>query len=258
MAARVFLLGALTSPGRLAAEAMVRAGLGPVLTGRRADDLVALTGDLAGLGPMAAPPSWAVADATDPHSIAALVDDPRDVLVSTVGAFARRGWPAVDAALTAGCGYVDAAAEPAFIRGVFDAPSVEGTGARLLPGLDGARLAERLAAAIAVAQARERGNVPAAVGIRHVDRSHGHRPLRIRAQVYDPVGRVVGRGEVVGPVRPEVTAQALAWAVSGLASGRVHRRGALTVVEAFGLPAVRTACAAMGLRVVEGAGEDAG
>ena len=48
---RVILFGATGFTGRLTAEAMTRAGLAPVLAGRSADALVAVTGDVAGLGP---------------------------------------------------------------------------------------------------------------------------------------------------------------------------------------------------------------
>ena len=91
---QVILLGATGFTGRLTAEAMTRAGLAPVLAGRSADALVALTGDVAGLGPIDAPPTWRTADVTDPASVRALLTSPDDVLVSTVGPFTRLGRPA--------------------------------------------------------------------------------------------------------------------------------------------------------------------
>src|SRR5437763_704941 len=80
---RVVLFGATGFTGRLAAEAMTRAGLAPVLAGRSPDALVDLTGELAGLGPMDAPPTWRSADAAEPESVRALVTSSDDVLVST-------------------------------------------------------------------------------------------------------------------------------------------------------------------------------
>ena len=167
MTARVVLLGATGFTGRLTAEAMVRAGLAPVLAGRSVDALVALTGDLAGLGPMDAPPSWAVADASDPASVRALVHDPADVLVSTVGPFTRLGRAAVDAAVDQGCAYVDSTGEGPFIRAVFedDGPRAERTGARLLTAFGYDYVPGNLAGALAIRAARAAGRVPTAVEV---------------------------------------------------------------------------------------------
>src|SRR4029079_9790237 len=43
-----------------------------------------------------------------------------DVLISTVGPFAKWGVPAVRAAVAAGCRYLDSTGEPEFIRRVFE------------------------------------------------------------------------------------------------------------------------------------------
>ena len=96
---RVILFGATGFTGRLTAEVMTRAGMAPVLAGRSPDALVALTGDLAGRGPMNAAPTWQAADVNDPASVRALVSSPDDVIVSTVGPFSRLGRPAIDAAI---------------------------------------------------------------------------------------------------------------------------------------------------------------
>mgnify|MGYP003487887944 CR=1 FL=1 len=85
--------------GRLTAEAMTRAGLAPVLAGRSPDSLVELVAELAPHAPIDAAPTWRQADVSDPASVRALVDDPSDVLVSTVGPFARLGRVALDAAI---------------------------------------------------------------------------------------------------------------------------------------------------------------
>ena len=96
MAGRAICFGATGFTGRLTAEAMVRAGMAPVLAGRSAEALIDLTGELAGLGPIDRPPTWQVADARDPGSVRALITSPDDVIVTTVGPFLRFGSAAVD------------------------------------------------------------------------------------------------------------------------------------------------------------------
>lgn len=167
MGARVICFGATGFTGRLTAEVMVRAGMAPVLAGRSADSLISLTGDLAGLGPIDRPPTWQVADASDPASVRALVSSPDDVLVSTVGPFQRLGRAAVDAAVEAGCGYADSTGEPAFIRHVFeqDGPRAEATGARLLTAFGYDYVPGNLAAAFAIDDARQAGRTPTIVEV---------------------------------------------------------------------------------------------
>ena len=167
MTGQVILLGATGFTGRLTAEAMTRAGLAPVLAGRSADALVALTGDVAGLGPIDAPPTWRTADVTDPASVRALVTSPDDVLVSTVGPFTRLGRPAVEAAIEQGCAYLDSTGEPPFIRAVFEeyGSRAEATGARLLTAFGYDYVPGNLAAAHAIADARAAGRVPVIVEI---------------------------------------------------------------------------------------------
>ena len=164
---RVILFGATGFTGRLTAEVMTRAGMAPVLAGRSADALVALTGDLAGLGPIDAAPTWQAADVNDPASVRALVSSPDDVIVSTVGPFSRLGRPAIDAAIAQGCGYVDSTGEPTFIRQVFesdDAPA-RASGARLLTAFGYDYVPGNLAGALAIAAAREVGRIPVVVEV---------------------------------------------------------------------------------------------
>ncbi len=167
MAGRVILFGATGYTGRLTAEAMTRAGLAPVLAGRSADSLVDLTGEMAGFGPIDAPPTWQCADAADPVSVRSLVTSPDDVLVSTVGPFTRLGRPAVDAAVDQGCGYVDSTGEASFIRRVFeeDGPRARASGARLLPAFGYDFVPGNLAAALALRDAHGRGGVPVSVEV---------------------------------------------------------------------------------------------
>ncbi len=193
------LLGATGYTGRLAADAMVRAGLAPVLAGRSADAVIELVGDLAGLGPMDTPPSWAVADVEDPASVRALVTDPGDVLVSTVGPFTRLGRAAVDAAVAQGCAYVDSTGEPAFVRTVFEAdgPRAAATGARLLPAFGYDFLPGNLAGALAIAAARAAGLTPSVVQVGYFTRgaaamSSGTRASVLASALEPPVSRRAG------------------------------------------------------------------
>jgi short subunit dehydrogenase-like uncharacterized protein len=113
VAARIVLFGATGYTGRLAAEAMVERGVQPVLAARtqsKLDELAAeLGGDL----------ETRTADVSDPPSVAALVER-GDVLVTTVGPFARWGRPAAGAATTKHAHYIDSTGEPPFIREVFE------------------------------------------------------------------------------------------------------------------------------------------
>ena len=113
MAGRTVLFGATGYTGRLVAEAMAERGMKPVLAARSRDKLEALAEELGG------GLETAVADVSDPPSVSALVES-GDVLVTTVGPFARWGGPAAAAATTAGAHYLDSTGEPAFIREVFE------------------------------------------------------------------------------------------------------------------------------------------
>src|SRR3954449_6040763 len=112
MAGRIVLFGATGYTGDLTARAMVGRGLRPVLAARSAERLEALAGELGGLDTM-------VADVADPASVRSLVER-GDVLVTTVGPFARWGRPAVDAAIAAGAHYIDSTGETHFIREIFE------------------------------------------------------------------------------------------------------------------------------------------
>jgi short subunit dehydrogenase-like uncharacterized protein len=113
MAARIVLFGATGYTGRLAAEAMVERGLEPVLAARTQSKLDALGPELG------ADLETRTADVSDPPSVAALVEH-GDVLVTTVGPFAKWGQPAAAAATTKQAHYIDSTGEPQFIREVFE------------------------------------------------------------------------------------------------------------------------------------------
>jgi short subunit dehydrogenase-like uncharacterized protein len=107
----IVVFGATGYTGDLVARALVARGRRPVLAARNAERLGALAAELGGL-------ETRVADVERPDSVQALVRR-GDVLVSTVGPFARWGEPAVQGAIAAGAHYLDSTGEPAFIRDVF-------------------------------------------------------------------------------------------------------------------------------------------
>jgi short subunit dehydrogenase-like uncharacterized protein len=109
---RVVVLGASGFTGRLVAKALVARGVKPVLAGRSKEKIKALADELGGL-------ETASANATVLKSIQALVGR-GDVLVTTVGPFARYGQAALNAAISEGAHYVDSTGEAGFVRSVFE------------------------------------------------------------------------------------------------------------------------------------------
>ena len=160
---RVILFGATGYTGRITAAAMVRQGLEPVLAGRSRASLDALAASLAGTGAF----TTALANVADPASVRALVDSANDVLVSTVGPFARFGGPALAAAIDAGAAYIDSTGEPSFVRRVFEqaAPRAAAKGARLLTAFGYDYVPGNLAGAIALRRAREAGRPASRVDV---------------------------------------------------------------------------------------------
>jgi short subunit dehydrogenase-like uncharacterized protein len=150
MAARIVLFGATGYTGRLTAEAMVARGRGPVLAGRSQDKLDELAEELGG------GLETATADVSAPPSVTALVES-GDVLVTTVGPFARWGQPAAAAATTVGAHYIDSTGEPAFIREVFEryGPAAERAGIAMLTAMGYDWVPGNLAGALALDRAGE-------------------------------------------------------------------------------------------------------
>jgi short subunit dehydrogenase-like uncharacterized protein len=148
VAGRTVLFGATGYTGRLVAEAMVERGVKPVLAARSRDKLEALAEELGG------GLETAVADVSEPPSVSALVER-GDVLVTTVGPFARWGTPAAAAATTAGAHYLDSTGEPTFIREVFEryGPAADKSGAAMLTAFGYDWVPGNLAAALALRQA---------------------------------------------------------------------------------------------------------
>jgi short subunit dehydrogenase-like uncharacterized protein len=148
VAVRTVLFGATGYTGRLVAEAMAERGMKPVLAARSRDKLEALAEELGG------GLETAVADVSDPPSVAALVES-GDVLVTTVGPFSRWGGPAAAAATTAGAHYLDSTGEPGFIREVFEryGPAAERSGGAMLTAFGYDWVPGNLAGALALRQA---------------------------------------------------------------------------------------------------------
>lgn len=110
---KIVLFGATGYTGELTAEALKNRGASDVLLAARSEQKLA---DLVHRLEVDWP--TAVADVSDPASVAALLE-PGDVLISTVGPFARWGKVAADAAIEKGAHYVDSTGEGAFIRDIF-------------------------------------------------------------------------------------------------------------------------------------------
>jgi short subunit dehydrogenase-like uncharacterized protein len=147
VAGRTILFGATGYTGRLVAEAMAELGTRPVLAARGRDRLEAMAAELGGLDTV-------VADVADPASVRALVEA-GDVLVTTVGPFARWGAPAAEAATAAGAHYIDSTGEPAFIRQVFEryGPAAERAGCAMLTAFGYDWVPGNLAGGLALARA---------------------------------------------------------------------------------------------------------
>jgi short subunit dehydrogenase-like uncharacterized protein len=134
---RILLFGATGYTGRITASLLTKSGAAPVLVGRNKSALVRMVENLSEESPAGRKPTYELADASAPESVRALLQSQDDVLISTVGPFARLGKPAVAAVVDAGAAYVDCSGEPTFIREMFESwgPKAQRTGARLLPAM---------------------------------------------------------------------------------------------------------------------------
>lgn len=147
---RIVVFGATGYTGRLVSEALVGRGARPCLAARSLSRLSELDRELGGGFDLAE------ADVERPDSVKALVGS-GDVLVSTVGPFLRWGAPAVEAALAAGCSYLDSTGEPPFIRAVFEdhGPRATAAGGALLTAFGYDFVPGNLAGALALRDAGE-------------------------------------------------------------------------------------------------------
>jgi len=137
---RIVLFGATGYTGRLVTAALVGRGEAPLLAGRsrrRLDELEVTE-----------------ADAGSPGSIRDLLER-GDVLVTTVGPFARWGEPAVAAAVDARAHYLDSSGEPGFVRDVAErwGPRADAAGCALVPAFGYDWVPGNLAGALALREA---------------------------------------------------------------------------------------------------------
>ena len=154
MAGRIVLYGATGYTGRLTAQALAACGAHPVLAGRDAGRVHALSARLSRSSGNGEEFETAVAAADEPSELRALIGA-GDVLVSTAGPFFRIGRAAVEAALDAGAVYLDSTGEPPFIRQVFGeyGPRAQQTGSVLLTAFGHDYVPGNLAAALALLEA---------------------------------------------------------------------------------------------------------
>ena len=131
----------------------------PTLVGRSSQALTELVDELNEEAPGGRAAAFEVADIDRPASLRRLLHSPDDVVVSAVGPYARLGSVAVEAAIDAGCAYVDCAGEPAFIRQIFGVygPKARRTGARLLTAMGYDFLPGNLAGSLLIERYREAG-----------------------------------------------------------------------------------------------------
>ncbi|MGI8631320.1 MAG: saccharopine dehydrogenase family protein [Solirubrobacterales bacterium] len=196
MASRIVCFGATGFTGRLIAEHLVGAGAEPLLAGRDADALNDLASELGGL-------ETQVADVDRPESVAALVRE-GDVLVTTVGPFAKMGGPAIEAAIGQGATYIDSTGEPSFIRDVFEGHGARASAAEvaLLTAFGFDYVPGNLAGAMALEQA---GNRAVRVDVGYFglggdsDSLSGGTKLSMAGVMLDP--QFAYRGGSVGTVR---------------------------------------------------------
>ena len=112
----VLLLGAAGSSGRLIAAELAARGLSIRLAGRHLGPLQAVARELSADGVAS---STAIIDTSDAASLAWALDGV-GVVVSTIGPFAGRAGPVIDACLTARTPYVDIANEWPAVKGLLD------------------------------------------------------------------------------------------------------------------------------------------
>jgi short subunit dehydrogenase-like uncharacterized protein len=148
MTARIVVFGATGYTGRLTAEALVARGVRPVLAARDPVKLGKLAEELGG------DLETQMADVDRPESVASLVEE-GDVLVATVGPFARWGDAAANAAIARRAHYLDSTGEPPFIRKVFEhyGPSAKAAGIGMLTAFGYDWVPGNLAAGLALREA---------------------------------------------------------------------------------------------------------
>lgn len=224
MPSRIVVFGATGYTGRLVAERLAGQGERPVLAGRSEEKLASLAEQLGGL-------EWVRADAMRRNSVFAAVQ-PGDVVVSTVGPFAKWGEAAVRAAIAAGAIYLDSTGEPAFIRRVFDefGGPAERNGAALMTAMGYDFVPGALAGALAL---REAGPLATRVDVGYFSlgmgpASAGTRESMVGATLSDGHAFRDGRIRLVRPAE-----RVRSFSVKGKERAAISVGGA----EHYGLPA---------------------
>jgi short subunit dehydrogenase-like uncharacterized protein len=226
MASRIVVFGATGYTGALIASRLAAAGARPVLAGRSEERLSALAARLGDL-------EYVRADAMRQNAVFDLVGSD-DVLISTVGPFAKWGLPAVRAAVAAGCTYLDTTGEPEFIRRVYEDFSgpASRSGARLLPAMGYDFAPGALAGALALSEAG-----PDAVRVDIGYYALGEGPASLSAGTRESmVGVTLGDGFAYrdGALRTVRSAERVR---SFQAAGRSREAFSVGGAEHFGLPA---------------------
>lgn len=109
----IAVYGATGHTGRLVAAELAAHGNDLVLAGRNAKALHALADELG------TPARVRVADLDDPDALRTVTENVA-VMINCAGPFSRSGDPVASATLTAGCHYLDHAAEPLHVKHLFD------------------------------------------------------------------------------------------------------------------------------------------
>jgi short subunit dehydrogenase-like uncharacterized protein len=227
--AAIVVFGATGYTGRLVTAELVAAGHRPLLAGRAAPRLAALSAAHGGL-------PTAVVDATDAAGPGRLLGA-GDVLVSTVGPFERLGRPVVAAAAAAGSHYLDSSGEGSFLRHVFAdvGPRAAAAGCALIPGAGFDFVPGNLAGALALAAA---GGAARRVDVGYLVSGERSMSSGTRATLLAALGGgavVLRDGRLIErPLAREVRAF---WTpAERAAAGRAARRGGRAVLWSGGEP----------------------
>jgi short subunit dehydrogenase-like uncharacterized protein len=227
----IVLFGATGYTGARVAEAMVRRGLRPILAGRDAGKLASLAlrlEQLRGRRKL----EVVRADVGDFASVRDLIGR-GDVLVSTVGPFARFGEPALRAAVDAGATYLDSTGEAPFIRRVFEefGPLAQRSGASLITAFGHDYVPGNLAGALTLQRARAPVH---RLEVGYLIRGGGRAQVISRGTFSSALGLLTGHGFTwCGGIVPEPTASRVGTVKLG---GLEYPALAIGATEHYSLP----------------------
>ncbi|WP_241962049.1 saccharopine dehydrogenase NADP-binding domain-containing protein [Rhodococcus opacus] len=147
---RIVLLGATGYTGQRVLRELLARGEEPTLVGRNHTRMAALANSFEANIPVAQ------VDITSTADLARL-QEPSDVVISTVGPFMQLGLATVTAAVQAGAHYFDSTGEGTFVRHVFELDSVAtARGATVVPAFGYDYVPGNLAGALALTSAGDR------------------------------------------------------------------------------------------------------